>query len=101
MHGYRQLAAQSYRWGHGHPICFHESCPEISSLGIDCHSNNSGDMVTQMRLALQHERARHNGGTVSQGKRARSLNLSVQDVFRLATIQGARAIHMEGKLGVH
>ncbi|KAJ5601485.1 hypothetical protein N7510_011019 [Penicillium lagena] len=85
--------------GHGDVVCFKGGCFDISSLGIDCHSNNSGDMVSQMRLALQHERSKRNEKLIAQGKRALSLDLLVQDVFRLGTIQGARAIHMEDKLG--
>jgi hypothetical protein len=52
-----------------------------------------------MRLALQHERARRNTSIKTQGLNPRRLNLHVQDVFRLATIQGARAINMADKLG--
>jgi cytosine/adenosine deaminase-related metal-dependent hydrolase len=85
--------------GHGDVVCFKGGCFDISSSGIDCHSNNSGDMVSQMRLALQHERSKRNEKLIAQGKRALSLNLFVQDIFRLGTIQGARAIHMEDKLG--
>lgn len=85
--------------GHGNIVCFREGCTNMSSLGIDCHSNNSGDIVSQMRLALQHERSRRNEQVISQGKTTMSLNLFVQDVFRLGTIQGARAIHMDDKLG--
>ncbi|KAJ5111437.1 hypothetical protein N7532_001972 [Penicillium argentinense] len=85
--------------GHGDIVCFREGCADISSLGIDCHSNNSGDMVSQMRLALQHERASRNEKIIAQGKFSRSLNLYVQDVFRLATIQGAKAIRMEESVG--
>lgn len=85
--------------GHGDIVCFREGCTEICSLGIDCHSNNSADLVTQMRLALQHERAKRNEVMIEKGKFSRSLNLSVQDVFRLGTIQGARAINMEKSLG--
>jgi cytosine/adenosine deaminase-related metal-dependent hydrolase len=85
--------------GHGNIVCFRDGCSEISSLGVDCHSNNSGDMVSQMRLALQHERACRNEQVIAQGKTTLSLNLFVQDVFRIGTIQGARAIHMEGQVG--
>lgn len=85
--------------GHGNIVCFREGCTDICSLGIDCHSNNSGDMVSQMRLAIQHERADRNEKLIANGKFSRSLNLHVQDVFRLGTIQGARAIHMEESLG--
>lgn len=85
--------------GHGNPVCFRPGCSDISSLGIDCHSNNSSDIITQMRLALQSERARRNEAVIAEGKNLRSLDLSVQDAFRLGTIQGARAIHMEDQLG--
>ncbi|KAJ5804845.1 hypothetical protein N7474_010732 [Penicillium riverlandense] len=85
--------------GHGNIVCFREGCTDMCALGIDCHSNNSGDMVSQMRLALQHERSDRNEKVIAHGKKTVSLNLFVQDVFRLATVQGARAIHMEDKLG--
>ncbi|PLB37696.1 Metallo-dependent hydrolase [Aspergillus candidus] len=85
--------------GHGKPVCFQAGCRDISSLGIDCHSNNSSDMMTQMRLALQSERSYRHEELIAQGKSSRSLDLTVQDAFRLATIQGARAIHMEEQLG--
>ncbi|GAT22114.1 5-methylthioadenosine/S-adenosylhomocysteine deaminase n1 [Aspergillus luchuensis] len=84
---------------HGYPVCFQEGCSKISSLGIDCHSSTSSDMVTAMRLGLQAERARRNEEVIASGKTPRSLDLSIQDVFRLATIQGARTLHMEDKLG--
>ncbi|PWY91812.1 Metallo-dependent hydrolase [Aspergillus sclerotioniger CBS 115572] len=85
--------------GHGFPVCFQEGCSDISSLGIDCHSSTSSDMATQMRLALQSERALRNEKVLDSGKSPRSLSLSVQDVFRLGTIQGARALRMEDQLG--
>lgn len=85
--------------GHGNPIAFQDAWHDISSLGVDCHSNNSSDMVSQMRLGLQSERGRRNEDLIRNGKSRRSLDLSVQDAFRLGTIQGARAIHMEDKLG--
>lgn len=85
--------------GYGNPVCFRDGCSNISSLGIDCHSNNSADMVSQMRLALQHERARRNEMVLSQDKGILSLNPFVQGVFRLGTIQGARAIQMGDQVG--
>lgn len=85
--------------GHGYPICFDEGCSGISSLGVDCHSNNCGSLVSQMHLALQAERARRNQKLLAEKKSPRSLNLFVQDAFRLATIQGARAIRSEGQIG--
>ncbi|KAL4782569.1 Metallo-dependent hydrolase [Aspergillus varians] len=90
--------------GLGNPVCFRDGCTGISSLGVDCHSNNSSDIPTQMRMALQCERARRNDAaaaapTAQGGKFLRSLDISVQDAFKLGTIQGARAIRMETKLG--
>lgn len=85
--------------GHGNIVCFREGCTNMCSLGIDCHSNNSSDIVSQMRLALQHERSARNEKIIAQGKTTVSLNLFVQDVFRLGTMQGARTIRMEDKLG--
>lgn len=75
--------------GHGDIVCFREGCFGISSLGIDCHSVNSGDMMSQMKLALQHERGTRNVKLIAQGKTTLSLNLFVQDVFSLGTIKGA------------
>ncbi len=85
--------------GMGNPMCFREGCTDNSSLGIDCHSNNSSSIPSQMRVALQSERARGNDVIIAQGKYLRSLNVSVQDAFKLGTIQGARAIRMDDMLG--
>ncbi|KAL1963266.1 hypothetical protein VTN77DRAFT_8489 [Rasamsonia byssochlamydoides] len=83
----------------GYPVCFREDMKDICSLGIDCHSNNSADIITQMRLGLQAERARRNEPLIEKDKAPRRLDLSVQDVFRLGTIQGARAINMQDQVG--
>ncbi|KAJ5725580.1 uncharacterized protein N7483_006937 [Penicillium malachiteum] len=85
--------------GLGNPMCLREDCAGISSLGIDCHSNNTSDIPTQMRMVLQNARARKNDPIVAQGKHPRSLDLSAQDAFRLGTIQGARAIGMDKQIG--
>ncbi|KAH8812267.1 hypothetical protein F5884DRAFT_784915 [Xylogone sp. PMI_703] len=85
--------------GLGYPVCFQDDVKAISSLGIDCHSNNSADIVGQMRLSLQAERGRRNEALIQQGKAAKQLDISVQDAFRLGTIQGARAIKMQNEIG--
>ncbi|TFB06897.1 5-methylthioadenosine/S-adenosylhomocysteine deaminase [Trichoderma ghanense] len=85
--------------GLGHPVCFRHDTASISSLGIDCHSNNGSSLVTQMRLALQAERGLRNAALVEQGKAPRHLDLSVHDVFQLGTLGGARAVGMEAQLG--
>ena len=87
--------------GHGDPVCFRPDLFEYSSLGIDCHSNNSSDILTQMRLALQTARAHWNRPFNELGKSARSLPemLHVEAAFNLGTIKGARAIGMEPDIG--
>lgn len=83
----------------GRPVCFRDDMSTISSLGIDCPSNNSSDIMSQMRLALQAERARRNQLLIEKGCAPKKLDLTVQDVFRLGTIQGARAVNMEDSIG--
>lgn len=52
-------------------------------------------MLSQMRLALQVERARRNQSAANMSP----LDVRVQDVFRLATIQGAKALNMANEIG--
>lgn len=85
--------------GLGYPVCFRDDTSAISSLGIDCHSNNGSSIVNQMRLGMQAERGIRNQVLVEAGKAPKSLSVSVQDVFRLGTIGGAKAIGMQDQLG--
>ncbi|KAL6904997.1 hypothetical protein GGI43DRAFT_297736 [Trichoderma evansii] len=85
--------------GLGYPVCFRDDTSAISSLGIDCHSNNGSSIVSQMRLGLQAERGIRNQALIDTKKAPKHLNLSVQDVFRLGTIGGAKAISMQDQLG--
>ncbi|KAJ7772838.1 hypothetical protein DFH07DRAFT_913080 [Mycena maculata] len=84
---------------HGTPVCFRPDLYKISSLGVDCHSNNSADILTQMRLALQSARGAHNAPFVAQGKVPRTVAHTVQKVFNLGTILGARAVGMGAEIG--
>ncbi|KAI1068701.1 hypothetical protein LB507_006216 [Fusarium sp. FIESC RH6] len=84
---------------HGWPVCFQDNAKSIASLGIDCHSNNSGSIASQMRIAVQAERSRRNNKILDTGKFPGRIQLKVQEAFQLATIRGARAIHMEDQLG--
>ncbi|OJD19465.1 hypothetical protein AJ78_00533 [Emergomyces pasteurianus Ep9510] len=86
--------------GHGLPVCFRDDMKDQCSLGVDCHSNNSSDMITQMRLGLQSARAVRNEALIEKGEiPIVKISGSVRDVFRLATIQGAKAVHMEDQIG--
>ncbi|RBR19986.1 hypothetical protein FVER53590_25026 [Fusarium verticillioides] len=85
--------------GHGWPVCFQENAKSISSLGIDCHSNNTGSIVAQMKVGLQAERARRNDRIHEAGKIPARVQVSAQDAFQLGTIGGARAIKMSDQIG--
>jgi cytosine/adenosine deaminase-related metal-dependent hydrolase len=88
----------------GVPLCLdhaleHTGIWKQCSLGVDCHSNNAGSMPAEMRLILQAARGRRNERFLSKGTAPKKLDITVQDVFNLGTIQGARAIGMEQQIG--
>ncbi|CEI39906.1 unnamed protein product [Fusarium venenatum] len=86
----------------GTPICLDGDYPMAqaqSSLGIDCHSNQASSIVYEMRLGLQASRANHNQKLINQELAPRHISKTVQEVFNLGTIQGARAIGMQNQLG--
>ncbi|KAF5594944.1 5-methylthioadenosine s-adenosylhomocysteine deaminase [Fusarium pseudocircinatum] len=85
--------------GHGWPVCFQENAKSISSLGIDCHSNNTGSIAAQMKVGLQAERARRNDQILEAGKIPAKVQVSAQDAFQLGTIGGAKAIKMSDQIG--
>jgi cytosine/adenosine deaminase-related metal-dependent hydrolase len=83
----------------GAPVCFRDDMISQSSLGIDCHANNSASIPSEMRLGLQYARAEYNGEFIKQDKAPRRINKTVEDAFNLGTIQGAKALRMEDQIG--
>jgi cytosine/adenosine deaminase-related metal-dependent hydrolase len=88
----------------GVPLCVddtfkHTDIQRQCSLGVDCHSNNAGSIPGEMRLMLQAARGRRNERFIAKNQAPRKLDITVQDAFNLGTIQGARAIGMEGSIG--
>ncbi|KAJ7286561.1 hypothetical protein C8J57DRAFT_1446955 [Mycena rebaudengoi] len=83
----------------GTPVCFHPDMHAHASLGIDCHSIGAGDMLSQMRLALQSARGAHNQRFIDVGKLPTKLNYTAEDAFNLATIMGARAVGLGAEVG--
>jgi cytosine/adenosine deaminase-related metal-dependent hydrolase len=69
------------------------------SLSCDIVSLNSGDMFTQMRLGLQFERCMRNDAVNARGEDPASLDLTVRDALRWATVYGAEAMGLESKIG--
>ncbi|KAG0651489.1 5 -deoxyadenosine deaminase [Hyphodiscus hymeniophilus] len=69
------------------------------SLGVDCSSNNSASMVSEMRLLLQSARGAHNAKFLGKGVLPNNIYHTVEEAFNLGTISGARAVDMQDKIG--
>ena len=68
------------------------------SLGVDVESNISGDMFTVMRMALQTQRALDNK-TAAKANGAPEPAISPREALEWATIEGARALGLEDRIG--
>lgn len=69
------------------------------ALGIDIVSDYAGDMFTQMRMALQVERALRNEPTLRSGKMPATISPGVRDALAFATVNGARALRRGHEIG--
>ncbi|GAB7018328.1 amidohydrolase family protein [Halostagnicola bangensis] len=69
------------------------------TLGVDITSNVSGDMFTQTRMALQAQRALDKQPAVERNEQTESVSLDARRALELATIEGARALGMEDRIG--
>ncbi|KAG4429136.1 hypothetical protein IFR05_015379 [Cadophora sp. M221] len=87
--------------GLGQPAAFHPTIDITSQcgIGIDCHSNQSSSIPSELRFLLQSSRGVYNQKFLDEGKLPRKLNHTVEEAFNLGTVGGARAAKMEGKVG--
>jgi hypothetical protein len=81
----------------GTPAAF--KCQSHASLGIDCHSATTCSIPNEMRLLLQSARGTANEAFMKAEKHPNHIFKTVQDVFNLGTISGARAVGMEDQIG--
>lgn len=84
--------------GLGDIVAFRPDVKSNASIGIDCHANNSGDILTQLRLSMQHARGVENREAMEAGEYP-SVQIKLEEVFNLGTIQGAKAVNMEDQIG--
>lgn len=82
----------------GEIVAFRSDTKSHASIGVDCHSNNSSDLLTQLRMGLQYARAAENSQAIGQGKYP-SVKIKVEEAFNIGTIQGAKAINMQDQIG--
>jgi cytosine/adenosine deaminase-related metal-dependent hydrolase len=87
--------------GHGSPLIGRvRALGGKPSLGVDVESNISGDMFTVMRMALQPQRMLDNQVVAKNTKApAQSLSITPREALRWATIDSARAMGLENKIG--
>jgi len=87
--------------GHGHPIIGRlRKLGAAPSLGVDLESVISGDMLTVGRIALAHQRSLDNAefrartGTIPE-----TTTIPVRDALSWITIEGARMLRMQDRIG--
>ncbi|KAG8916802.1 hypothetical protein FRC02_003584 [Tulasnella sp. 418] len=68
-------------------------------LGVDCACAVGGNMFRVMRSMLAYQRGHENQEILKKGKVPLKLQRRTKDVFRMATIGGARAIRREHEIG--
>ncbi|SFC23286.1 Cytosine/adenosine deaminase [Flagellimonas taeanensis] len=69
------------------------------SLGVDVVTATSGNLFDQMKTALQAERAIQNEKRYQSGEMLEQLTITDQDIFKMATIGGAKTLGLEDKIG--
>ncbi len=86
--------------GHGHPILGRlRDLGVWPSIGADIESAHSGDMLTAARVALSHQRSLDNVEARRRGQLGGKHGLRARDALSWVTIEGARMIGQEGRIG--
>ncbi len=81
------------------PLALRADMHAHASLGVDCHSWGTGYMPGQMRLLLQYARCERVLALAAKGQWSRHVGHSVEDVFNLGTVAGAKSIGMAESVG--
>ncbi len=86
--------------GHGYPATglFIENGGR-PALGVDVVTSTGGDMFAQIKSSLQAERSRINEKKLPKGEMPVELNLTTRDALEFATIDSAKALLLDSKIG--
>ncbi|MFS0654565.1 amidohydrolase family protein [Bacillus sp. 179-C3.3 HS] len=87
--------------GHGYPVTGLAIEQGVRpTLGVDVVTSTGGDLFAQMKFGLQAERAIQNQALLMEGiMPGPELGLSAHQMLEAATINGARALQLEHKIG--
>ncbi|WP_202076508.1 amidohydrolase family protein [Caldalkalibacillus salinus] len=86
--------------GHGYPITgkVHKH-DGLVTLGVDVVVSTAGDMFSQMKFALQAERAIQNQQILESGEMPQELQITTDDMLQFAIPNGAKALGLDHKIG--
>jgi 5-methylthioadenosine/S-adenosylhomocysteine deaminase len=86
--------------GHGYPATGRLRAAGVApSLSIDVVSGVGGSLFAEMRGTLEAERGWQHHAALSRGETLPELTISTRDVVRMATIEGARTLGLDGRVG--
>jgi 5-methylthioadenosine/S-adenosylhomocysteine deaminase len=86
--------------GHGYPATGRLRAAGIEpSLSVDIVSGVGGSLFAEMRGTLEAERGWQNHLALARGENLAELAITARDVVRMATIEGARTLGLEDKIG--
>jgi cytosine/adenosine deaminase-related metal-dependent hydrolase len=86
--------------GHGYPATGRLVAAGIQpSLSVDVVSGVGGSLFDEMRGTLEAERGWQNHSALMRGEWPGELALTTRDVVRMATLEGARTLGLEDRIG--
>jgi cytosine/adenosine deaminase-related metal-dependent hydrolase len=86
--------------GHGYPATGRLCAAGVQpSLSVDVVSGVGGSLFAEMRGTLEAERGWQNHVALSRGETLPELTITTRDVVRMATIEGARTLGLDDRIG--
>jgi 5-methylthioadenosine/S-adenosylhomocysteine deaminase len=86
--------------GHGYPATGRLRAAGVEpSLSVDIVSGVGGSLFAEMRGTLEAERGWQNHLALQRGETLAELTIKAKDVVRMATIEGARTLGLDDRIG--